>query len=75
MYYAIIDEAGMYLSTGFNTTNKKDLKHSLLELLQPESEEYDIKLLRKMPADEIAVHRGWRIDESETRFPDPFYAE
>lgn len=72
MFYAITDEAGMYLHSGFNAMSEKEAKNDILSLIQPETESKDYNAMRKMPLSEILKIKGWGLDKSETRFPDAF---
>lgn len=67
VYYAIYDPStsgcGDYLATGFNFTDKEQVRQGLLDLNEPQMEDEDFETLKKMSLEDICSHFGYELEK------------
>lgn len=72
MYYAIIDEEGSYIHSGYNTTSKEDAKNDLVSLIEGQGV-YIPKTIKALEPDTFAKQYGYTIDYSNEPFEEMAY--
>jgi len=68
-FYSVWAEDG-YLNSGLNSTNKKDLKESILSYIQSDTERKDFNAFKKMDIKQICDIKGWSLDVNDQRIPE-----
>lgn len=71
-YYAIYDPStsgcGDYLATGFNFTDKEEVRKGLLELNEPQMEDEDFEKLKEMSLEDICSQFGYTLETDTQPF-------
>lgn len=72
MYYRILDEKGMPLATGSNTTSKVEAANTVIDLLVPQSTDSTVRetLMNLEPEAKVyyVSSLGYTIEESKNPF-------
>lgn len=72
MYYAIFDcSTKSYLTSGFNSTSKEDIKEALLSYLEPDLDEEDLERAKSMKVEHLCSTFGFLLDSNPTKFYPP----